>query len=182
MMIENLSQTLRPVEETQNTDAAVALLLKPVNQDFKTLLVKRAEAPLDLWSGQMALPGGKYDPKDRDIRQTVIRETLEETAINIDDRCRFLGTLETMRSTIRPELTVTPFVILLEHEPIISLSQELVGYIWIFLRKLREYKGTAKLTVGEVSAYIVDGNVIWGLTYRILEKFTANLEWAVGAS
>ena len=109
----------------QNADAAVALLLRPANQSFQILLVKRAEKFSDPWSGQMAFPGGKRDPKDRDTMQTVIRETLEETNINIIHCCRFLGVLENMRSTVRPKLLVAPFVILLEHDPIIVLNEEL---------------------------------------------------------
>lgn len=165
-----------PVSEVQNADAAVALLLKPANQSFKILLVKRAEKFSDPWSGQMAFPGGKRDPKDRDTMQTVIRETLEETNINITHCCRFLGVLENMRSTVRPKLLVAPFVILLEHEPVIVLNEELELCLWIFLEKLWECRGIAKLAFREVPAYIVEENAIWGLTYRILEKFSRFFE------
>jgi len=170
-IIESLSKMLKPVSEVQNADAAVALLLRLVNQDFKILLVKRTENPSDPWSGQMAFPGGKRDPKDQNIRYTVVREILEETNIHIICRCRFLGVLENMRSTVRPKLLVASFVVLLEHESTIILNEELEGHMWISLKKLREYKGVAKLPFGEVPAYIVEGNVIWGLTYRILENF-----------
>lgn len=170
--IEALSRALKPASEMQNTDAAVALLLRPANHDFRILLVKRTENSYDPWSGQMAFPGGKRDSKDLDIKQTVIRETLEETNINITRRCRFLGALENMRSTVKPKLLVTPFVILLEHEPAIILNEELERYLWVLLKNLREYKGTAKFAFGEVPAYIFEGNVIWGLTYRILEQLT----------
>jgi len=37
---------------------------------------------------------------------------------------------------------------------------------------LRRSKGTANFSFGEVPAYFVEGNVVWGLTYRILERFT----------
>ena len=156
----------------QNADAAVALLLKLTNQNLKILLVKRVENPSDPWSGQMAFPGGKRDLKDQNMKQTVIRETLEETRINLASRCRFLGALEKTRSTVRPKLLVVPFVILLEHEPTIILNEELEGYLWVSLEKLQECKGTARFSFGEVPAYLVDGNVIWGLTCRILKKFT----------
>jgi 8-oxo-dGTP pyrophosphatase MutT (NUDIX family) len=170
-IVENLSRKLKPMSEVQNADAAVALLLKPVNRDFEVLLVKRTEDPLDPWSGQMAFPGGKRDPRDRDIKQTVFREALEETNIDLAHGCRFLGVLESMRSTVRPEMLVVPFVILLEHEPAIVLSEELEEYLWVSLNELWRSKGTAKFSFGEVPAYFVGGNVVWGLTYRILEKF-----------
>lgn len=170
-IIETLSRTLKPPSKVQNADAAVAFLLKPANQDFRILLVKRVESLYDPWSGQMALPGGKCNPKDRNIKQTVIRETLEETNINLLHRCLFLGVLENMRSTVKPNLLVAPFVILLEHEPTIILNEELEGHLWFPLNRLQECKGTAKFPFGEVPAYFVNDNVVWGLTYRIFERF-----------
>ena len=171
-MAESLSRMLKPESEIQNADAAVALLLRPANQDFRVLLVKRTENLSDPWSGQMALPGGKSDPKDQTMKQTVIREILEETDIDVTRGCCFLGALENMRSSVRPKLLVTPFVILLQHEPTITLNEELEGYLWVLLKEMRKCKGTAKLAFGETPAYIVEENVIWGLTYRILEKLT----------
>ncbi len=180
-LTENLLIMLKPAKAI-NAEAAVALLLKSMNRDFKILLVKRIENPSDPWSGQMAFPGGKRDPRDRNIKQTVIRETLEETNIDVTCCSRFLGVLDNMRSTLRPELSVAPFVILLENEPTIILNTELEEYLWVSARKLQKSRGTAKFPFGEVPAYIIDGHIIWGLTYRILEKFAQILEQAVKSS
>ena len=174
--IEKLSKVLKPVSEGQDANAAVALLLKPMDHDLKIFFVKRVENPADPWSGQMALPGGKRDAKDQNLKQTVVRETLEETNINLLDRCRFLGVMETQRSTPRPEMKILPFVILLEHEPSIKLNEELERFVWISLKELVQHKGIVKFSFGEFPAYIIGNTVIWGLTYRILEKFIETLE------
>jgi 8-oxo-dGTP diphosphatase len=167
--IEKLLRDLKPVSE--EADAAVAILLKPFNRDLRVLFAKRVENPTDPWSGQIALPGGKRDAKDQDLKQTVARETLEETNINVLDRCRFLGTLPVQRSKPRPEIRILPFVILVEHEPTIKLGkQEIESYVWIALEELQRHRGTFKLNLGEVDAYIIENYVIWGLTYRILEN------------
>lgn len=173
---DSLSQLLEPLSEVRDADAAVALLLRPANQDFIVLLVKRVESPLDPWSGQMALPGGKRDSKDRDIQQTAIRETMEETNINLAHNSCFLGALETVRSIVRPRIQVAAFVFLLEHEPKIRLNEELAGHLWVPMRQLQKCRGTAKLSFGDVPAFLVDGHVVWGLTYRILEVFFHVLE------
>jgi len=176
-IIKTLSKVLKSVSEEQDADAAVALMLRPVNQDFRVLFVKRVENPADPWSGQVAFPGGKRDAKDKNLKQTVVRETLEETNINLLDHCRFLGVLKAVRSTQRPEMKILPFVILLEHEPQIKLNvQELEGFVWISLEELAQNKGTVKFDFGEVPAYIVGSSVIWGLTYRILESFFSILK------
>ncbi len=171
-IIDKLRQKLDPLINTQNVGAAVALLLRAANRDLRILLVKRADKPLDPWSGQMAFPGGKCDLKDQNPVQTVIRETLEETGIDLEHNCKFLGVLETTQSTVKPELLVAPFVIFLHYNPILKLNEELEGFLWISLRTLWKNKGAANLSFGEVPAYIVKGRVIWGLTYRILEKLS----------
>jgi 8-oxo-dGTP pyrophosphatase MutT (NUDIX family) len=176
--IEKLSKVLKPTSEGQDANAAVALLLKAEDQDLKIFFVKRVENPDDPWSGQMALPGGKRDIKDQNLRQTVVRETLEETNINLLDRCRFLGVMETQRSAPRPEMKILPFVVLLEHEPSIKLNEELEWFVWISLEELVQHRGTVKLGFGEFPAYIVGDSIIWGLTYRILEKFIDTLKYS----
>jgi 8-oxo-dGTP pyrophosphatase MutT (NUDIX family) len=173
--IENLSKLLNPVSEDQEADAAVALLLKLMDQDLKLFVVKRVENPADPWSGQMALPGGKRDAKDKNLKQTITRETLEETNINLLDNCRFLGVMKPLRSTQRPGMKILPFVVLVEHEPLIKLNEELEWFVWISLEELTEHKGTVKFSFGKFPAYIVGNIVIWGLTYRILEKFVNTL-------
>jgi len=172
-----LPRLLKPFSEEQGANAAVALLLRTLDQDLQVLFVKRVENSTDPWSGQMALPGGKRDAKDQNLKQTVIRETLEETGINLLDRCHFLGVIEAIRSSSRPELNILPFVVLLEHEPLIRLNEkELKGFVWISLEELTQRRGTAKFSFGERPAYIVGNDVIWGLTYWILQKFVSAFE------
>jgi len=169
--IEKLSKVLKPISEGQDANAAVALLLKPADKDLKIFFVKRVENPDDPWSGQMALPGGKRDARDQNLKQTVVRETLEETNINLLDGCRFLGVMKTQRSAPRPEMKILPFIVLLEHDPSIKLNEELEWFVWISLEELARHRGTVKFSFGEFPAYIVGNSVIWGLTFRILEKF-----------
>jgi 8-oxo-dGTP pyrophosphatase MutT (NUDIX family) len=172
---EKLSNTLKQNSETSDADAAVVVLLKAVNQDLQVLLVKRAEKPTDPWSGQTAFPGGKRSPEDKDMKETVARETLEETSINLLDGCCFLGTMEPLSPTQKPEMTILPFVVLLEKEQPIRLNEELTEYFWVPMQKLVHSKGTVNFSFGDVSACIIEGNIIWGLTYRILDKLFSML-------
>ena len=159
-----------------DANAAVVVLLREKDQNFQVLFVERAEKSDDPWSGQTALPGGKRSPEDRDLKETVARETLEETSINLLEGCRFLGAMEPLRSTRRPEMEILPFIVLLEKEQAITLNEELTGYFWTPLKELVHHKGTAKFSFGEYPAYIIENHVIWGLTYRILKKLIDILE------
>lgn len=174
--LEKLPNALRPVSEEQGASAAVALLLRKIGRDVQVLVVKRAEMASNPWSGQMALPGGKRDPKDRSLNETIVRETYEETNINLHEHCRFLGTMTAQTSTPRLEMKILPFVILLEHDPLIKLDAELQEFTWISLQGLSQHKGSVRFSFGQVPAYLIGGIVIWGLTYRILEDLTQILE------
>jgi 8-oxo-dGTP pyrophosphatase MutT (NUDIX family) len=169
-IVETLSQSLKPVSAVDEADAAVAVLLQLATAEVQVLLVERKIRRSDPWSGQMAFPGGKRDPDDHDIVHTVVRETREETRIDLAHDGRFLGALETMQSTVRPELQVTPFVALLEKPSPIVLNEELEGYLWVSLQEVRNSETVAKLPAGAVPAYLVEGHVVWGLTYRILQS------------
>ena len=167
---ERLPKMLKQTSEKLDAHAAVVVLLKSVDQDFQVLLVKRAENSGDPWSGQTALPGGKRNPEDRNLKETVVRETVEETSISLLEGCRFLGAMEPVRSTQKPEMRILPFVVLLEKEQAIELNEELTEYFWTPLKELAKHKGTAKFSFGEYPAYIIENHVIWGLTYRILHN------------
>jgi 8-oxo-dGTP pyrophosphatase MutT (NUDIX family) len=175
VIAEKLSKTLKQTSDFLDANAAVVVLLRVSDQDFQVLLVKRAEKSGDPWSGQTALPGGKRDSKDKDLKATVVRETLEETSINLLEGCRFLGAIEPLKSIQRPEMKILPFVVLQEKEQAIKLNEELTEYFWTPLKELGNHKGTAKLSLGEFPAYIIENNIIWGLTYNILHNLLSLL-------
>lgn len=176
--IAKLPAVLEPVSDEQGANAAVALLLKPKRNDFDLLLVKRVENPSDTWSGQMALPGGKREPKDISLKATVMRETLEETGVKLD-RCRFLGVLGAVRSEPKPDFKILPFVVLLEDEPELKLNKaELETFIWVPYEEVVGSRGVVEFSFGKVPAYIFADAVVWGVTYRILSAFVEAVEEA----
>ncbi len=73
--------------------AAVALVLVPGSEGPELLLIKRTERDDDPWSGQMAMPGGRRDEEDHDLLQTAIRETREETSVDLGE-AEVLGELD----------------------------------------------------------------------------------------
>ena len=177
-VIEKLSAVLKPVSDEQGGNAAVSLLLKPRQGDFDVLLVKRVENPSDTWSGQMALPGGKREPKDRSLKHTAVRETWEEIGVAVG-ACRFLGVLGAVRSEPRPEFKILPFVVLLEDEPRLKLNKaELEMFVWVPYEEVVQSKGAVEFSFGKVPAYVFAGCVVWGLTYRILSEFIQAVEAA----
>lgn len=62
--------------------------------DPEVLLIKRAARAGDRWTSHIALPGGKMEPDDANDRATSIRETMEETGLELNtDHCLYIGNL-----------------------------------------------------------------------------------------
>lgn len=164
--------------------AAVALILRPSpneGSEPEALLVRRAEVPGDPWSGHMALPGGRRDPDDADLLDTARRETLEETGLRLgrEDHLGELGDIHP-RSQHLPSICVTPFVAWLEGDQQVRVNHELTGHVWVPLSALSDpgYRSTLVREVPSIREFQTieyEGDVIWGLTFAILEDFLAVL-------
>ena len=162
--------------------AAVALVLRVINGELELLLIRRAEREGDPWSGHVALPGGRRDPRDPSLRETAIRETLEETAIDLRASSEPLGVLDELhpRTPVLPSIVVTPSVFVLtdvgQRSLELVLSDEVAEAFWVPLATLVDPTVTQETDVqrpGEtwrVRAFMVREHVVWGLTERILRN------------
>ena len=158
--------------------AAVALILLEGSDGLEALFIRRAVRPEDPWSGQVALPGGRHEPSDPDLLATAIRETREETGVDLTSAER-LGVLADLypRTPTLPPVVVRPFVFALAHRPALAPSDEVQRAFWLALGRLAEpgVRRDVTLAVRDVRrtfpAYLIDDDVIWGLTERILTPF-----------
>jgi len=174
-ILEKLKHSLRPIGDS-DAGAAVVVLLREEAGDLQILLVKRATNPEDPWSGNMALPGGRRHAEDQDLLATITRETSEETGIDLYRRC-FLGTLDpAVSSRAATRLVVLPFVAILGETPEVRLNKELCAYFWFPLGRLSSLEGKAAVEVCEEPAFLVNGQVVWGLTYRMLKNLLELVE------
>ena len=166
--------------------AAIALVLRPGTTGAPELLmIKRAEAERDPWSGHVACPGGRMEPGDRDLEQTAIRETWEETGVDLARDGRVLGTLDDIspRTPVLPPIIVRPFVAVVKPEVEIVQSSEVAEAFWVPLLALRERAswGTGLVTVRghgerEVNVFRHGDYTVWGLTERVLRQFLEYLD------
>lgn len=166
--------------------AAIALVLRPGSvADPELLMIKRAEAEGDPWSGHVACPGGRMEPRDHDLEQTAIRETWEETGVDLARDGQVLGALDDIspRTPSLPPIIVRPFVAVVKPEIEIVQSSEVAEAFWVPLAALRERAawGTAMVAVrghGErqVTAFRHGAYTVWGLTERVLRQFLQYLD------
>lgn len=161
--------------------AAIALVLRPSDLgDPELLMIKRAEVERDPWSGHIACPGGRMDPTDRDLEHTAVRETWEETGIDLTRDGRILGTLDdiTPRTPLLPPLVIRPFVAAVTPEVTIVESPEVAEVFWVPMSAIRETAAWGKGFVPirgvgerEVDVFRHGQYTVWGLTHRALTQF-----------
>ena len=173
--LDNIREKLK-TSGGENANAAVAILFRKVDGELELLLVKRAEVLGDPWSGDIAFPGGKRAPQDRDIMHTVVREVREETNVDLEANT-FLGKMDIVFSTVRPEYSILPLVFLQNMEPDMKINEELTSFLWTPFNKLVRSRGRTRIKNFEVSVFHVNEEVVWGLTYRIIENL---VELAMG--
>lgn len=174
---EKLSSLQGKLLDTPDEDshAAVAILLRERKGDLEFFLVKRAEVEGDPWSGDMAFPGGKRASPRENLIDTAARETLEETAIDIREKAK-LGYMKPIYSSVRTNMKVQPVVYVFDEDPEVKLNYELTRHLWAPLNELvnSRTEDYVKGWFGEIYKY--DGEVVWGLTYKMLKQLIELIE------
>ena len=166
--------------ESAARHAAVALILRLAQDgDIELLMIKRAAYAGDPWSGHIALPGGRQEPADRSLEHTAMRETFEETAVDLASDSQLLGTLDEVhpRTPRLPPLIIRPFVFVAPSEITIAPSHEVAEAFWVPLELLAHPSATGEATFTDRGverterSFRLGQHVIWGLTERILRQF-----------
>jgi len=172
--------------------AAVAIVLVPHQQDTQALFILRATKKGDPWSGQMAFPGGHYEPEDKDLRVTAERETLEEVSLDLARSGHYLGSFSPVKANPRGNLDmlVVPQVFALETKPEgLQANYEVADILWGDLGRMLDRQLLTQSTFPQFNrstvfpGYQVGKEVVWGLTFRMLNEFFSLLvpDWQAPA-
>ena len=165
--------------------AAVALILRgTASGGLEILMIKRAAYEGDPWSGHIALPGGRQEAGDASLEDTAVRETREETAVDLAADGRIIGRLDELppRTPVLPPIAIAPFVAALGGDVALRLSDEVDAAFWVPVAALQEAAAWTEMPIEVrgmrrlLPAFRHGDHVVWGLTERILRQFLQRLE------
>ncbi len=164
---------LFPDKNTARESSVLVLLYTKNNQ----LYIPFIERPLynGAHSGQISLPGGKVEPRDKSILETALRETYEEIGVS-SDRMEILGQLTT---TYIPNsnFNVNPFVAYLPFCPdFFPDNYEVAQIIEAPLNQLLS-PNNVDTFIKEINGHTIkapyfniQGHQIWGATAMIISE------------
>jgi 8-oxo-dGTP pyrophosphatase MutT (NUDIX family) len=168
------------ISDEDKRRAAVAVVLRERAGITEVLFIERATREGDPWSGHMAFPGGRVDPGDASTSAAAERETREEVGLDLAD-AQAIGRLDDMqghRVAGANQMVISAFVYEANDRALLVPNHEVREAFWFPLGALhaeerqveyplpwagRRFPG---ILVGEPERHIV-----WGLTYRFLERF-----------
>lgn len=173
-MLEKLEKRLeqhRPWRlRTRGREAGVLVALTE-RADPEVVLTLRSRE-LSTHRGEVAFPGGKRDPEDRDLLATALREAEEEVDLHARD-VRVIGSLGQVVS--KHQLQVMPWVGLIPSELPLRANPGEIEQIFrvpvsFFLERpsLRTDAIPFRGKTHYVPAWEYEGEIIWGLTAYIL--------------
>jgi len=175
----DLNPEFRPAKGAKLRKAAVLLPFEQTSGGLRLILTKRS-ALMRHHPGQIAFPGGKHEPEDRDLTATALREADEEIGLAREN-------VEVL-ATMPVHETVTGFVI----TPVIGLVRarftprpepgevdEVFHVPYAFLAKPGHFQVQSRLWQGKRRAYYTipwGPYYIWGATARMLRALAGEVQ------
>ena len=158
------------------TRAAVLIPLFLESNRWKVLFTMRSNNVQD-HKGQVSFPGGAFEKVDQNLEETALRETEEEIGIS-KGNIRILGCMRAFNSI--SNYRITPFVGVINYPFQIKLETDEVDRIfsldldWLSNPKNyteRDYTRSNGSTEKVLFYSEINGNLVWGITARIMTNF-----------
>jgi 8-oxo-dGTP pyrophosphatase MutT (NUDIX family) len=177
---------ISPMRESfSSQDPKPAAVLIPMLQqdgDWHLLYILRSVVEGDMHSGQVAFPGGRWDPGETEAEQAALREANEEIGLQTAD-VRLLGRLEDFITisnyNVTPVVATIPWPSELRPQPGEVQRIFTIPLTWLAEpanREERERVAPSGETLKVVYFKEYDKEILWGVTARITLNFLQALK------
>jgi 8-oxo-dGTP pyrophosphatase MutT (NUDIX family) len=164
---------------TQEDARDAAVLIPVVGGERPSVIFTVRTDTLPSHKGQISFPGGSIDPDDASPTAAALREAHEEIGLE-PDSVEILGSLDTFNTFVSGYM-VTPVVGWIDGQPELKPNEgEVARILQIPLDELAEeiraepgFNHAGRTFPTE--AWIWEGEVIWGVTARIVRAFLTRL-------
>ena len=159
---------------TSCPQAAVANI-KCLEPPESILLLRRNTSEHDPWSGHYAFPGGRKEDQDTSLYDTCVRETREETGIELkaDLLVKELPPTRAGRN-IKAPILVQPFLFELAMRPSIKIEPaEIKSFLWLDIALFSDQNNHSTVEVypgRDYPVYHLEDYYLWGFTYGLLTR------------
>jgi 8-oxo-dGTP pyrophosphatase MutT (NUDIX family) len=168
--------------------AVLAPVFRDDEDELRVLLVRRGMRGVH--GGQLGLPGGKHESRDRSLLETALRETEEEIGLP-REQVELLEPLQP-RDTMTSGFRVHAYLARITPLPRWRVAEgEIAGVLTPAVRALADpavrHKRELSFATWPASRWVEcvaleEGELLWGLTLRLLEPVLPRLlagEWAI---
>ena len=136
------------------------------------ILMTKKPATMAQHGGEISFPGGKLSEGDNDLLETALRETREETGLEIS-RKDVVGQLKQV-TTLNSGFKIIPFVCILNDITHLEPNSEVDSFLQIplisFLGTLENDLDPKHNSIQEMYTYTFEKNLIWGASARMLKQ------------
>ncbi len=166
---------LYPTPGSGIIQSSVLMLIFPDNEKSNTCLIRRPST-MRHHGGQIAFPGGSYEPLDKDLQNTALRESFEEIGTD-HNQLEIIGALTPLYIQVS-NFTINPFIAWSETIPHFKIDNREVDELFIIpvekfvhhttcqVRKVDTIHGTF-----DAPGFYIDQLFIWGATAMIISEF-----------
>ncbi len=167
------------------TRSAVLLLLFEKDLQTRILFIRRSES-VRYHRGEIAFPGGRLEPYDRNPADTALRETYEEIGVP-QNRIRLIAELHDYVTPYR--FHITPFAGILsppfDFKPDPFEVAEIIDAPLTFFLNPQNYRAGYRMyqkTVHHLHFFTYQNHTVWGITGYILYDFLKSLAGVFSAT
>ena len=174
---DSLTSEINPNLVNNNETKLASVLIIIFAESPKILMIKKP-ITMNHHGGEIAFPGGKISDEDNDLLDTALRETKEETGINVE-REKIIGQLEPV-TTLNSGFTILPFVCILDKIENLMPNSEVDEFLEIplitFLETLANDSDPEHNSIQEMYTFTFEDHLIWGASARMLKQITTKLK------